>query len=57
MIQKAVKSEPENDAFLDAKHIANFVARFRKVQDRNTEPALEARNDAPAKEGNRIVEP
>ena len=47
----------EEHAFLDAEHVANLVACFRQIQDRNAEPILEARNDAAAEEGHRIVEP
>ena len=47
----------EELALLDAQHVADLVAGFGQVQDRDAEPILEPRDDAAAEEWHRIVEP
>ena len=47
----------EELALFDAKHVPDFVARFRQIQDRDAEAILKPRDDAAAKKRNRIVEP
>src|SRR4029077_10085855 len=47
----------EDGSLLDAEHVACLITRFRQIEDRDAEPALEAREDTTAEKRDRIIKP